>query len=85
VAASKTGVAADEARFEAVREKVVADGATSGRKALEGVGPLDHQDETEERFAAAVEVLGRLKREMPATVAKMERARVVAGYVVTER
>jgi len=30
-------------------------------------------------------MLGRLKGDMPATVAKMERARVAGEYVVTER
>jgi len=45
---------------------------------------LDRQEELEKEFATTVETLGRLKREMPATVAKMERARVAAGYVATE-
>ncbi|KAK0611518.1 hypothetical protein B0T14DRAFT_530565 [Immersiella caudata] len=82
--ASKNGMAADEAALEAVRAKVENEGAISGRKAVEGLGGLDRQEELEEEFAATVETLGRLKREMPATVAKMERARVTAGYVATE-
>lgn len=53
---------------------------------LEGVdGPLDRQAEVQSTYAGVVDTLGRLKREMPATVAKMERARVAGEYVVTER
>ena len=57
------------------------EGGVSGKKALEGMGELERQAAVEGRFKEAVEVLGRLKREMPAAVAKMERARVAAGYV----
>ena len=81
----KAGAAADEAALEVARVRVEAEGAASGSKALEGMGPLDRQDDVERQFAKVVEALGRLKREMPATVAKMERARVAAGYVATER
>ncbi|KAK0649406.1 hypothetical protein B0T16DRAFT_410022 [Cercophora newfieldiana] len=83
-AAGKNGMAADEAALEAAKARVESEGAASGRKALEGVRALDRQEELEEEFAATVETLGRLKRDMPATVAKMERARVAAGYVATE-
>ncbi|KAK1829395.1 putative kinetochore protein [Podospora conica] len=83
-AATEAGVAADEAAAAAARARVEAEGAEAGRKALEGMGPLDRQAELEGAFRGAVEALGRLKREMPATVAKMERARVAAGYVATE-
>ncbi|PNY24869.1 Uncharacterized protein TCAP_05200 [Tolypocladium capitatum] len=51
---------------------------------LGGVAPLDRQDGVEAGFRAAVDALGRLKRDMPAIVAKMERARVAGEYVVTE-
>ncbi|KAK0713109.1 hypothetical protein B0T26DRAFT_716429 [Lasiosphaeria miniovina] len=83
--ATKSGLAADDAAVEAVRTCVETDGALSGKKTLEGLGPLDRQDVVEQHFETAVESLGRLKRDMPATVAKMERARVAAGYVATER
>jgi kinetochor protein Mis14/NSL1 len=83
-ASAKAGKAADEAALGAARARVEAEGAVSGRKALEGVSALDRQEELEKEFATTVETLGRLKREMPATVAKMERARVAAGYVATE-
>ncbi|KAK0749921.1 hypothetical protein B0T18DRAFT_437307 [Schizothecium vesticola] len=83
-AATEAGTAADEAAAASARARVEAEGAEAGRRALEGMGPLDRQAELEEAFGGAVEALGRLKREMPATVAKMERARVAAGYVATE-
>lgn len=62
-------------------------GSSSGKKKLlDGVdSQLERQTEVQERFAGVVDTLGRLKREMPATVAKMERARVAGEYVVTER
>ncbi|KAG8162122.1 hypothetical protein KVR01_007887 [Diaporthe batatas] len=52
---------------------------------LDGIGPLERQPRVEADHAAVVDTLGRLRREMPATVAKMERARVAGEYVVTER
>lgn len=48
------------------------------------VGLLERQDGVEDGFRRAVEGLARLKRDMPAVVAKMERARVAGEYVVTE-
>ena len=47
------------------------------------VDVLERQEGVEEGFRNAVEGLGRLKREMPAVVARMERARVAGEYVVT--
>lgn len=52
---------------------------------LEGLGRVDRVEDVERGYVGVVETLGRLKREMPATVAKMERARVAGEYVVTER
>lgn len=61
-------------------------GKSSKAKAmLDGIGPLERQADVEAGYGGVVETLGRLKREMPATVAKMERARVAGEYVVTER
>ena len=57
------------------------EGLVSGKKALEGMGALERQAGVEERWTEAVGGLGRLKRDMPAAVAKMERARVAEGYV----
>ncbi|KAK7419549.1 hypothetical protein QQZ08_010799 [Neonectria magnoliae] len=48
------------------------------------VRPLERQEGVEDGFRKAVEGLGRLKRDMPAVVAKMERARVAGEYVVTQ-
>ncbi|KAM3530679.1 hypothetical protein MY4038_004848 [Beauveria bassiana] len=47
--------------------------------------PLERQEGVEERFRGAVDALGRLKRDMPSVVAKMERARVAGEYVRDER
>ncbi|OAA37710.1 hypothetical protein BBO_07418 [Beauveria brongniartii RCEF 3172] len=47
--------------------------------------PLERQEGVEERFRGAVGALGRLKRDMPSVVAKMERARVAGEYVRDER
>lgn len=47
--------------------------------------PLERQEGVEERFRGAVGALGRLKRDMPSVVAKMERARVAGEYVRHER
>ncbi|KAL0467933.1 hypothetical protein QR685DRAFT_447542 [Neurospora intermedia] len=43
---------------------------------------MERQEEIEDGFGKAVEALRRLKSQMPATVARMERARVAGGYVV---
>ncbi|KAJ9148513.1 hypothetical protein NKR23_g4845 [Pleurostoma richardsiae] len=55
------------------------------RRVMIDVAPLERQEKMEEAYAGAVKTLGRLKREMPATVAKMERARAAGEYVVTQR
>jgi kinetochor protein Mis14/NSL1 len=79
--ATKAGIDADEELLRVVCERVAEDGSVSGRKALEGMGELERQEGVETRWNEAVAGLGRLKRDMPAAVAKMERARVAAGYV----
>ena len=80
----RTSVKADEEALEAARAKVL-EGRKAGDKKMLDVGGLERQDAVEEAYEGAVKALGRLKREMPATVAKMERARVAGEYVVTER
>ncbi|KAI1108391.1 hypothetical protein F5Y14DRAFT_436441 [Nemania sp. NC0429] len=60
-------------------------GSGSGSGSALTIAPLDRQDAMETSFANAVRGLGRLKREMPAVVARMERARKAGEYVVTER
>jgi kinetochor protein Mis14/NSL1 len=52
---------------------------------LDGIGPLERQAGVEASYGGVVDTLSRLKRDMPATVAKMERARVAGEYVVTGR
>ncbi|KAI0475229.1 hypothetical protein GGR56DRAFT_503704 [Xylariaceae sp. FL0804] len=49
-----------------------------------GLGPLPRQADVERAHAAALRGLARLKRELPAVVARMERARGAGEYVVTE-
>ncbi|KAI9901289.1 hypothetical protein N3K66_003106 [Trichothecium roseum] len=51
---------------------------------LEGVGVLERQEGVEGGWKGAVEGLGRLKKDMPAIVARMERARVAGEYVVSD-
>jgi kinetochor protein Mis14/NSL1 len=58
--------------------------AVEAREVELDVQPLERQDGVEAGFRRAVEGLGRLKREMPSVVAKMERARVAGEYVVTQ-
>ncbi|KAJ4388099.1 hypothetical protein N0V93_008704 [Gnomoniopsis smithogilvyi] len=55
------------------------------RVLLEDLGQVERQEDVEKGYRGVVETLGRLKREMPATVARMERARVAGEYVLTER
>ena len=82
--ASLAGIQGDEELSRKVCERVEREGEQAGRKVLEGLGELERQVEVEGRYREAVETLGRLKREMGNAVAKMERARVAAGYVTGE-
>lgn len=92
----------DRQALEKAKQKVVEEGVSAGRKALEGLLPfagagdgnteggsgennnskMERQEGIEDGFGKAVEALRRLKSQMPATVARMERARVAGGYVV---
>ncbi|KAK4642479.1 hypothetical protein QC761_509230 [Podospora bellae-mahoneyi] len=80
--ATNAQIATDEEMISAVLQRAREEGLESGKKALEGMGELDRQEVVEGTYIKAVETLGRLKRDMPAVVAKMERARVAGGYVV---
>ena len=64
-------------RVEAVRARAAAEAGLD-------VAGLERQEGVEEMWRGAVEGLDRLKRDMPAVVAKMERARVAGEYVVTQ-
>ncbi|KAI2631179.1 hypothetical protein GGS21DRAFT_167768 [Xylaria nigripes] len=80
------GAWADAAR-KGVRDDEEALERANGASAEAGVtvAPLERQGDVEGGFGDAVRGLGRLKREMPAVVARMERARKAGEYVVTER
>ncbi|TLS24202.1 hypothetical protein PpBr36_08232 [Pyricularia pennisetigena] len=53
--------------------------------AAPAIGVLQRNHEVADSFGTAVEGLGRLKRDMPATVARMERARAAGSYVIAGR
>ncbi|KAL2274745.1 hypothetical protein FJTKL_03018 [Diaporthe vaccinii] len=85
VAAAEAG---GDGQEDGEEEEAEAEGVEKSSKAkaiLDGIGPLERQAGVEAGYGGVVEALGRMKREMPATVAKMERARVAGEYVVTER
>lgn len=86
------GVRGDEEALEAARARAAAvldgedeKGSGTRTSVLAGLGSIDRVDDVERGYVGVVDALGRLKRDMPATVAKMERARVAGEYVVTER
>lgn len=90
VAAQMEAAAArDEAQLQEKLDSLAAAKNTATSASTGGVGgaglavlePLERQDGVEERFRAAVAALGRLQRDMPTVVAKMERARVAGEYV----
>ncbi|KAF4981909.1 hypothetical protein FZEAL_2378 [Fusarium zealandicum] len=76
----RDGLKRDDELLEARKKQAAAEAAEIDLN----VQPLERQDGVEVGFRQAVEGLGRLKREMPAVVAKMERARVAGEYVVTQ-
>ncbi|KZL80433.1 kinetochore protein [Colletotrichum incanum] len=80
----KTAAAADEAALEAAK-KAKEDEAKEIEAEVLPLEDMERRAEVKEAFGGAVGALGRLKKEMPATVAKMERARVAGEYTVTER
>ncbi len=77
-AALKAGIDADE---EAMRNASRMD---DGKDVRLGIGKRERQEEMERTWKKGVEVLGRLKKEMPGTTAKMERAKRAAEYVLAE-
>ncbi|KAF2969301.1 hypothetical protein GQX73_g4283 [Xylaria multiplex] len=84
---ARKGVRDDEDALEktnlaATTTTTTSDTSAAGRLAI---APLERQGDTEASFGDAVRGLGRLKKEMPAVVARMERARKAGEYVVTER
>ncbi|KAI3551418.1 hypothetical protein CABS01_15074 [Colletotrichum abscissum] len=80
----RAAAAADEAAFEAAK-KAKEDEAREMEAEVLPLEAMERRGEVKEAFGGAVGGLGRLKKTMPATVAKMERARVAGEYTVTER
>ncbi|KAK1541271.1 hypothetical protein CPAR01_07260 [Colletotrichum paranaense] len=80
----KAAAAVDEAAFEAAK-KAKEDEAREMEAEVLPLEAMERRGEVKEAFGGAVGGLGRLKKTMPATVAKMERARVAGEYTVTER
>ncbi|KAI0156220.1 hypothetical protein BJ166DRAFT_532349 [Pestalotiopsis sp. NC0098] len=89
--ALKAGLKQDEEALEAAKAKsAAADGADAERERAAGGGglnldKLERQEDVELAYGRAVQGLTRLKREMPAVVARMERARAAGSYVGTEK
>jgi kinetochor protein Mis14/NSL1 len=80
----REAAARDEEAIQA-RRKAVEEAVASRRDGILEIDALDRQDDVESAHRGAIEGLGKVKREMPSTVAKMERARVAGEYVVSER
>ncbi|KAI1489926.1 hypothetical protein F5X96DRAFT_670188 [Biscogniauxia mediterranea] len=87
--AARRGVADDERALASMNGVVATEqrDGEDGEREEEGKGvkKLERQDDVESSYGAAVRGLGRLKREMPSVVARMERARGAGEYVVAER
>lgn len=67
------------------RRRAIEEAVAARQGGVLDIDRLDRQDAVEAAHRGAVEGLGKVKREMPSTVAKMERARVAGEYVVSER
>ncbi|SPO04435.1 uncharacterized protein DNG_07120 [Cephalotrichum gorgonifer] len=78
----KEGLKADEAAMD---ERDAAVCEVDQAEVGAGLDVAGIGEDGEERWRGAVGGLGRLKREMAAVVAKMERARVAGEYVITQR
>ncbi|UKZ87266.1 uncharacterized protein TrAFT101_003073 [Trichoderma asperellum] len=79
----------DDLRERVARDASAAEADEAGTAAGAARGPplaarLQRQEGVEGGFKSAVQGLNRLKRDMPAVVAKMERARVAGEYVVSK-
>lgn len=79
----RAAVKLDEDELRERVERTVAAAAAQETAPQLGVNDLPRQDVVETGFRSAVQGLGRLKRDMPAVVAKMERARVAGEYAAT--
>ncbi|KAK4224568.1 hypothetical protein QBC38DRAFT_485241 [Podospora fimiseda] len=77
------GIENDDEFIESlITKKIRIEGQENGKKVLEGMGPLERQEDVERTFKEGVEGLGKLKKNLPSVVAKMERAKGAGGYVL---
>ncbi len=76
--ALKGGIELDE---EASRN---AERANDGQDVKLEIGKQERQEQVERTWGKGIEGLGRLKREMPGTTARMERAKRAADYVLAD-
>lgn len=74
----------DDLRGRVARDAAAAAAAADREPGVLADARLPRQEAVEGGFKGAVQGLGRLKRDMPAVVAKMERARVAGEYVVAK-
>ncbi|KAI0129144.1 hypothetical protein BJ170DRAFT_682929 [Xylariales sp. AK1849] len=95
----KASLKEDEDALAAAKQRMISDAERTGpngtsrgegrsgtaRDAGLKAEKLERQEDIEKGYQTAVDGLGKMKREMPAVVAKMERARGAGAYVVTER
>lgn len=89
VEAARSGTKADEEALEAANQRAREaadnrDDLTEGKGGLR-VDLLERQADVEAAYDQAVQGLIRLKRDMPAVVARMERARGAGEYVISGR
>ncbi|KJR79983.1 kinetochor protein Mis14/NSL1 [Sporothrix schenckii 1099-18] len=81
-------LAADDAAAAALQEVLQQqqdEAAAAAREEAEAEAANNTTASNAESFSQAVAGLGRLKQAMPATVARMERARIASDYAVAER
>jgi kinetochor protein Mis14/NSL1 len=83
--AMRDAMAADEEVLRTSRAEALSKAEEEVAKQRMEIRPLERQASVEKNFASAVVTLERMKKDMPATVAKMERARVAGEYVITQR
>ncbi|KAK6088053.1 hypothetical protein SCUP234_01119 [Seiridium cupressi] len=88
--AFKKSLKQDEEALGAAKERHAANGTEADEDTEQGgerlnLDRLERQEDVERAYGRAVEGLERLKRDMPAIVARMERARGAGSYVVTEK
>lgn len=81
---AKDASAAAAAEADADEAGTTTAATTDTRKGPPLAVRLQRQEGVEGSFKTAVQGLNRLKRDMPAVVAKMERARVAGEYVVSK-